>query len=407
MFFTNGVLLAGLLPRYPEVKAAFDLSGTLFGLLVIAMPLGAVTAATAAGPIIRRFGARAVTVVGSVILAIVFALAVHSPVAMLFAAAMFVAGITDAIVDSAQNVQGVIVEERKGRSIINSFHAIWSLGATAGGLIGTWCAAHAVPLTTQMTVNGAVWAVVAVVAGIIAATPHDRDHASADVAEDEVVGAGTPQANAAADAGGRTARDGRTRAGAAGRTRPWRVLLPLVVLSICGTLMEEVANSWSALFLGGETDAPAQLAGLGFTIVLACQFVGRLVGDPMTDRWGRESVARLGGLLTAAGMTIAIVNSAWVPVLVGFGLMGFGSATLVPAAFAAAARVPGLPHGTGIAILGWLMRLGFLLTSPLVGVLSDVAGLRAALGVPLAAGLLAAYLSHRLGANARTRRATA
>lgn len=86
---------------------------------------------------------------------------------------------------------------------------------------------------------------------------------------------------------------------------------------------------------------------------------------------------------------------------VGFALMGFGCATLVPAAFAAAARVPGLAHGTGIAILGWLMRLGFLLTSPVIGVISDAAGLRAALVVPLAAGLVAAVIAHRLATAAR------
>ena len=90
--------------------------------------------------------------------------------------------------------------------------------------------------------------------------------------------------------------------------RPWRLLLPLIVLSICGTLMEEVANSWSALFFTQETAAPANLVGLGFTIVLACQFIGRILGDPMTDRWGREAVATFGGILVAIGMATAMLS---------------------------------------------------------------------------------------------------
>ncbi|MFB9315054.1 MFS transporter [Nocardioides plantarum] len=81
--------------------------------------------------------------------------------------------------------------------------------------------------------------------------------------------------------------------------------------------------------------------------------------------------------------------------LAGLALSGFGSATLVPAAFAAAGRVPGLPEGTGIAILGWLMRIGFLITSPVVGFVSDASTLRVAWIVPLLAGLVAAVLAER------------
>ena len=86
--------------------------------------------------------------------------------------------------------------------------------------------------------------------------------------------------------------------------------------------------------------------------------------------------------------------------LVGFGFMGLGCATLVPAAFAAAARVPGLPHGTGVAVMGWLMRIGFLITSPVIGLIADHAGLRWAMVVPLVAGLAATVIAHQM---ARTR----
>ena len=40
-FFTNGLMMAGLLPRYPEIKASFDLSNTAFGLMVAISPLAA------------------------------------------------------------------------------------------------------------------------------------------------------------------------------------------------------------------------------------------------------------------------------------------------------------------------------------------------------------------------------
>ena len=127
---------------------------------------------------------------------------------------------------------------------------------------------------------------------------------------------------------------------------------------------------------------------------IAAQFIGRLLGDPMTDRWGRERVAAAGGLLVALGFVLVIAAPVYAVAFAGFTLAGFGCATLVPAAFAAAGRLPGFAHGTGIALLGWLMRLGFLFTSPVIGVLSDATSLRAAMLVPLAAGLIAALIAH-------------
>ncbi|TYL45905.1 MFS transporter [Nocardioides sp. BGMRC 2183] len=380
MFFTNGVLCAVLLPRYPEIKAAFDLSNSQFGLLVIAIPLGAVVAAPAAGAITRRYGAVVVTAVGSVGVAGALAVAgalggAGGGLVWLFAATMIVVGALDAIVDTAQNVQGVVVEQWRGRSIMNSLHAVWSIGAACGGLIGAACAALGVGLAAQMLVSGLVWGALAVVSSVLAVVP---------VAVRAALRDEHAQAHAHQHPPG--SRQARRHA--------WRLLAPLVVLAICGALVEDIANNWVVLFLGEETDAPTELAGLGLTVVLGAQFVGRLLGDPMTDRWGRDVVARAGGLLIAAGSTLVIVAPVYPLAFLGFALAGLGCATLVPAAFAAAARIPGLPEGTGIAVIGWLMRLGFLFTSPAIGVLSDATSLTAAMAVPLVAGLVAAWLAH-------------
>jgi MFS family permease len=366
MFFTNGVLFSALLPRYPELKQHFGLSDTQFGLTVVGFAAGAICAAEAAAPLIRRVGVTRVTWVGSIALAAAMALAGASPSVWLFAAALFVAGLTDAIVDAAQNVAGIGVERTYGRSIINSLHAVWSLGAATGGLIGALAAAADVGIGAQMVVNGTLWSMVALAASRLASSAAD----SPPVTEEHTAP---------------TARASR---------RAWRLLVPLVLLAICGTLIEDIANNWAVLFMRDETSAPVAVAGLAISVMVGAQFVGRLLGDRMTDRWGRERVARSGGVLIALGMGCAAVSPTAAVALAGLALAGFGSATLVPAAFAAADRVPGLPAGTGVAMLGWLMRLGFLFTSPAVGALSDVTSLRVALVIPVGAGLVAAVMAH-------------
>ncbi|MDT9592082.1 MFS transporter [Nocardioides zeae] len=375
MFFTNGVLFAALLPRYPEIKAALGLSNAGFGLAVVAFALGSITAAAVGAPIVRRYGARAVTAVGSAALAAVMTLAGGAPSLAVFVLALFVGGAVDAVVDTAQNVHGVAVERWKGSSIINSLHATWSLGAATGGVIGAVGANLGIPLGWQMGVNGAVWTLAAIGASVLARVP-------ARVEE-------------AAETAGEAAAGAALEAPATAPRRPFVLLLPLVALAICGTVVEDVASNWVVLFLHTETAAPAQVATLGVATVVASQFVGRVLGDPMTDRWGRERVAVSGGLLIALGAALVVAPTAYPVAMLGFGLAGFGSATLVPAAFAAADRVPGLPEGTGIALVGWLMRLGFLLTSPLIGVVSQASSLRVALVLPLVGGLVAAGISLR------------
>ncbi|GAA1259084.1 MFS transporter [Janibacter melonis] len=375
MFLTNGVLFSALLPRYPEIKAAFDLTNSQFGLFVVAFPMGALVAAGLGGRVIRRLGVLRTNAVGSVLLAVALAIAAASGSVWSFAAMLLLAGAVDALVDAAQNVQGVLVEQWRGRSAMNSFHALWSVGATTGGLVGATAAAAGVSISTQMVVNGAVWVVVALVACRLAVVP---EHVRSQLRAAEAA----PDADAAA---------GRS---SSVRRHAWRLLVPFVVLAICGTLVEDVANNWAVLYLGDVVAAPTAVAGLGLSAALGAQFVGRVLGDPMTDRWGRIAVARAGGLLVASGSLLVVLAPTYVVALGGFAVAGFGSATLVPAAFAAAGRVPGLPEGTGIAVLGWLMRIGFLVTSPAIGSVADLTSLRAGLLVPVAAGLVAAAVAH-------------
>ena len=72
--------------------------------------------------------------------------------------------------------------------------------------------------------------------------------------------------------------------------------------------------------------------------------------------------------------------------LAGFALAGLGVATLIPAVYHAADELPGLRRGTGLAVINWLLRIGFLLSPLLIGVLADATSLRVALLAVVAAG---------------------
>jgi MFS family permease len=124
--------------------------------------------------------------------------------------------------------------------------------------------------------------------------------------------------------------------------------------------------------------------------------VGRLAGDRMVDRFGQRRVVEVGGVLIAGGMGLALGVPSIATTLVGFALAGLGVATLVPAVYHAADELPGLPPGLGLAVINWLLRVGFLLSPPVIGVIADATSLRVALLLVVVAGIGAVLLGRLL-----------
>ena len=111
-------------------------------------------------------------------------------------------------------------------------------------------------------------------------------------------------------------------------------------------------------------------------------------------------MGRTGGLCVVAGSALALCGSflldgpALLPLLlVGFVLVGWGIATVIPGAMLAADSVPGLAPGAGLAVLNWVIRLGFLLSPPLVGLIAEYGGMRWTVVPMLVGGILIAVLS--------------
>ena len=64
--------------------------------------------------------------------------------------------------------------------------------------------------------------------------------------------------------------------------------------------------------------------------------------------------------------------------------------------------MPGLRPGSGVTAVGWLMRVGFIATSPLIGLIADAAGLRLAFLLPMTAGLGVVVIAGLLRRRARS-----
>lgn len=408
LFLVNGAVFANLLPRLPQIKDAFELSNSVYGFVVIAFPLGSLLAGTAPAPIMRRWGSGRTAVMGSVAIALMILLAGVSGgigggllVLLAYIVPLMLAGMLDAITDTAQNAQALDVQRAMGRSILNSMHALWSLGSVIGGLMGTAALALQVPLAMHLTISGILFSAVAVFAGTRVlvmeedALPADGPEPAQDLpglSEQDAPGV----AAAAHEPSSGAASAATASPGSAGPARRAVLMLLLIsVVSITGVMVEDLGQNWSALYLSQVLEASATMAGLGLVALMCAQFIGRLLGDRMVDRLGHVTMARLGAVGIAAGLGLVVAAPAPAAAVAGFFLAGLGSATLVPSAYHAADLLPGLRPGTGLAVVSWLMRGAFLSLSPFVGVVSDALGLRLAfLVIPVAAVLAVLAAGH-------------
>lgn len=377
LFFTNGALFANILPRYPEIKTALELDNVGYGFAIAAFPAGAIAAGLLSAVLIRRFGSARIAVFGTIATALGLFAAALSPTGILFAVALLCGGAFDAITDVAQNAHGLRVQRRYGRSIINSFHAIWSIGAVVGGGMAAAAIALQLPLSVHLGISTAVFAAVALTA--LRFCLPGRDEASEALAVAEPAEAAS------------TVRRGVS-------PRIVLMVIALTLIAMAGAIAEDAGNSWATLYLSESLGAAAAIAPLGFIALVGAQFIGRILGDGLTDRFGQRAVAIVGGLIAAGGMTLALIFPSVPGTIAGFAAIGFGVATLIPAAMHAADELPGLRPGAGLTIVSWLLRLGFLFSPPVVGFIADTQSLRAGLIVAPAAALVAVLLAGALAA---------
>jgi MFS family permease len=367
LFFTNGVLFANVVPRYPELKDSLGLGNAGFGAVLAAFPAGSLAVGLLAARAVGRWSSARVAAWGIGLLSAAFALVGLTPPWPVLAAVLFVGGGLDALIDVAQNAHGLRVQRAYGRSIVNAFHGVWSIGAVTGGLMGSAAAGWSVGLAPHL-----------LGAGVLATGAALGAYRFLLPGADHEVEAGVAAAGP----------------GPASRRRRWpRALLVLGLLAVCGAVVEDAGASWGALYLRGAAGAGAAVAGLAFVALQVAMTVGRLGGDRLVDRWGTVAVARLGGIAVAAGMGVAVAVP-WVGVvLAGYAVAGLGVATLVPSAMHAADELPGLRPGVGLTVVSWTLRVGFLASPPIVGALADAVSLRVGLLLAVAAGAAVAGLA--------------
>jgi predicted MFS family arabinose efflux permease len=239
--------------------------------------------------------------------------------------------------DMAMNAHGVAVQEKLGRPVMSSFHGGWSVGGfVAAGLVAATAAAGLDPRVESLIVGVCLWLLSLWITRRL----------------------GTMSSRSSAGHG---------------FALPTRPVLLIGGLCFLVMLAEGAIGDWSGIYLKHDTGAGTAAAAMAFTGFSLGMAVARLGGDWVNTRIGAGRLLRSGTAIVAISLGALLLIGHTAPAVIGFVLCGLGIANAVPLLFSAAGRIN--PPGPSLAAAFTLGYTGFIVGPPVIGVLSDRAGL--------------------------------
>ena len=115
------------------------------------------------------------------------------------------------------------------------------------------------------------------------------------------------------------------------------MLLLGVVLGVC-IAAEITAQMWSAQFLAQQGGPNPALAGAGAALFAGCQAIVRSLGDTLRRRFDDHRVITVSLVLAALGFAAVALADGFTGSVLGFALVGVGTACVVPCCFALVAK---------------------------------------------------------------------
>lgn len=362
-FGLQGFFLASVLTQLPAIKDRFGFDDTVITIAVVTVSLIAGVGSVLAERLALRTDSRTTLRAGLGVIAVGGVLLAVAHTTVPFFAAFGVYGIGLGMVDAAANMQAVAIQHRYGRSILSSFHAVWSVGAIVGALAVSVASGLDAGLTTTVLLASAV-----VAAGTLWLGP--RLHTAAGE---------NPLA---------------TIAPAAGVQIPWR---PFVVLGVAMALFYAIdfgIGNWSALYLTDLLLASTSTAALAMAAYQAAGLVSRLTGDLWVRRFGETLVVRVGATVGALGLLVAVAAPNPAVAIAGFGIAGLGLPVVAPLCFSASGKLaPPDQTDAVVARLNLFNYAGTVVGGGVVGLVAMGSDLRAGFAVLLAFAIVLVVLA--------------
>lgn len=389
-FIAAGVMTATWAARIPQMKVALGMDAATWGLVLLSMAAGSVTALPLAGVIINRVGPKTTVRVAASLSALSLVLIGFGyPIgAWLVVLGLYLMGFGLGIWDVAINVHGAQVEKAWGKSIMAKFHAGYSVGTVAAALIGVVVVALGVSMTVHLVTVGlllGVWVFFSV-GGFLPAADEETITESLG-GEDDTGDTFLDPADAVVP------REAQKKT----LLQVWtdkRTLAVGFFVLIFG-FAEGAAIDWIGLGMIEDHETTATFGTLGLAVFLAFMTLARWFGSNLLDRYGRVPVLRVLTIIFTVGILLFVFAPFPWLAFVGAALWGVGASLGFPVGMSAGGddQVNAALRVSVVASIGYVAFLG---GPPLIGLIAQHSNVLEALLVVAAFAPIALLLAGSL-----------
>jgi len=342
-YFGIGLCFATWASRIPDIKMALNLSDADLGTILFALPVGQLTMMPFSGKLVTRYGSHRLLVLS---LSLYTILMVNIGLASSFwqlALALYLFGICGNMNNISVNTQGVYTEKLFNRTIMATFHGVWSFAGFTGALVGIGMMALKLPPYQHYAIVAGI-AILLVIFNyrfLVKAKEFPKSDEKKKLF-----------------------------------SKPDMALIWLGVIGFGCMASEGIMFDWSGVYFKDVVKVPGPLIVLGYTSFMIMMATGRFLGDFMIRRYGRKLVIRTNGVLISVGLFTAVFFPFLITSMIGFMLVGLGVSTIIPTLYSIAGKTPNIPPGEALTTVSSVSFLGFLMGPPVIGYIAELSNLR-------------------------------
>jgi MFS family permease len=363
-FFIQGLTFASWASRIPDIKNKLGLSNAGLGGVLFSLPVGQLCAMALSGYLVSKFGSKKTLTVAAFLypLALV-GIGLVSHVWQL-SAALFFFGMCGNLSNISINTQGVGVERLYQRSIMASFHGVWSLAGFTGGLISTlmvsqnitpfmhFCFIFAFTFILYLAMRNSV-------------LPRDN-RPKESINRGKIF------------------------------VKPDKYIITLGMIVFGSMICEGTMFDWSSIYFEKIIHPPKELIRLGYIAFMFTMASGRFLADWLVTRFGITRILQMSGVVIMSGLLLAVIFPSLPTATLGFLLVGIGTSSVVPLCYSLAGKSKTMLPGVALATVSSVGFMGFLIGPPIIGFIAQAASLRWSFTLIACLGLVTTLLARKV-----------
>jgi MFS family permease len=339
-FFISGFGYSSWASRIPAIKSQLHLSEAEFGAVLFAFPIGLMLTMPFTKRILNLFSSRYCMLSGAILFNVVLALPGFAAYVWQLVLILLIFGGSRNILNLSMNAQALEVQRLYPKSIMTTFHAIWSLAGFAGAGLGyVMVTQHIDPSFHLLGIGVAMLAVVSCFYPLTLESEPSKEESKFF-------------------------------------SMPDKNLLKFAIICFVSMACENTMYDWSGIYFQNVLQASQKITTAAFVFFMTAVTLGRFLGDYVVMRFGIKSILFYSAIMISVGFLICFLLPFIIPTILGFVLIGVGVSCTVPLVFSIAGRSKSLSSGSALTSISTIGYLGFLIVPPMVGFISEALSMK-------------------------------